>query len=124
MDTRSSVEALSALAHEGRLEIYRLLVKVGPSGLTVGDIGKKLDMPGATLSFHLSQLKHAGLVKARRDGRQLIQTADFDQMNDLVAYLTENCCGGVPCGPVCKPTQKAQPKAIKVKRLKLRAANG
>jgi DNA-binding transcriptional ArsR family regulator len=123
MDTKASVAALAALAHAARLEIYRLLVKAGPTGLTVGEIGKKLDMPGATLSFHLSQLKHAGLVRAQRDGRRLIQTADFVRMNDLVAYLTENCCGGVPCGPVCGPA-KAQPKVKKTTRMKLRTANG
>lgn len=112
MDSISSVAALSALAHEARLEIYRMLVKAGPSGLTVGAIGDKLGMPGATLSFHLSLLKHAGLVKARRDGRRLIQTADFGRMNGLIAYLTENCCGGQPCAPVCKPVK---PKSTKLK---------
>jgi ArsR family transcriptional regulator len=116
MESFAAVAALSALAHKGRLEIYRLLVATGPDGLTVGDIAAKLGMPGATLSFHLSQLKHAGLVAARRDGRQLIQTADFACMNGLVAYLTENCCGGQSCAPVCKPGQ------TKSKRLK--AANG
>jgi DNA-binding transcriptional ArsR family regulator len=119
MESEPHIAALSALAHEARLEIYRRLVQAGPAGLTVGEIGKKLDIPGATLSFHLSQLKHAGLVKARRDGRQLIQTADFDRMNGLVAYLTENCCGGQPCGPVCKPTRKP----VKSTNLK-KAANG
>jgi ArsR family transcriptional regulator len=124
METMSYVAALSALAHEARLEIYRLLVKAGPSGLTVGEIGGKLDMPGATLSFHLSQLKHAGLVAARRDGRQLIQTADFDRMNGLIAYLTENCCGGAPCAPVCTPAPKVVNKSAKSRQPKVRAANG
>ncbi len=117
------VMALSALAHEARLEIFRLLVKAGPSGLTVGEIGTKLEIPGATLSFHLAQLHHAGLVSARREGRQLIQTADFDRMNGLVAYLTENCCGGEPCPPVCKPAQKAVSKNAKSKRPKLKVAH-
>ena len=96
-----AVDALSALAHDGRLAIYRLLMQAGPQGLTVGRIAKKLDMPGATLSFHLSVLKHAGLVRAERRGRELIQTTDFARMNDLVAYLTENCCGGdaTACAP-------------------------
>ena len=108
----TAVTALSALAHEGRLAIYRLLVEAGPEGVTVGDIGQRLGMPGATLSFHLAQLKHAGLAAARRDGRQLIQTADFSRMNDLVGYLTENCCGGNPaaCKPVCKPKVPARRK--------------
>lgn len=116
MDSTSSVIALAALAHEARLEIYRFLVKAGPSGLTVGTIGEKLGMPGATLSFHLSLLKHAGLVKARRDGRRLIQTADFDRMKGLIAYLTENCCRGQSCVPVCKPA--------KTKPIKSKAARG
>src|ERR1700754_5111800 len=97
MEIFDAVASLSALAHEGRLAIYRLLVAAGPKGLTVGRIAAKVDMPGATLSFHLSQLKHAGLVVARRNGRELIQTADFDRMNNLVSYLTENCCGGQSC---------------------------
>lgn len=95
---------MAALAHTGRLAIYRLLVEAGPQGRTVGDIAAELDMPGATLSFHLSQLKHANLVRVRRDGRQLIQTADFERMNALIGYLTENCCGGqVACAPACAP---------------------
>ena len=105
MESFEAAAALGALAHEGRLDIYRLLVQAGPAGLTVGDIGAKLKIPGATLSFHLSQLQHAGLVAARRDGRQLIQTADFTQMNSLVAYLTENCCGGSSCAPACAPSK-------------------
>lgn len=114
MESFAAVAALAALAHEGRLEIYRLLVAAGPDGLTVGEIGAKLAMPGATLSFHLAQLKHAGLAAARRDGRRLIQTADFDRMNRLVGYLTENCCGGAACAPVCKPAVKtAKPKRLK-----------
>jgi ArsR family transcriptional regulator, arsenate/arsenite/antimonite-responsive transcriptional repressor len=110
METYAAAAALSALAHEGRLEIFRLLVQAGPRGVVVGDIASKLDMPNATLSFHLSQLKHAGLVHARRDGRQLIQNADFARMNELVAYLTENCCGGAACAPVCKPSPKKRRK--------------
>ena len=107
MEIYTAVAALSALAHEGRLAIYRLLVEAGPAGLTVGAIGKKLAMPGATLSFHLAQLQHAGLVSARRDGRSLIQTADFERMTEVLGYLTENCCGGNPgaCLPAAKPGQ-------------------
>lgn len=76
--------------------------------MTVGHIAEKLEMPGATLSFHLSQLHHAGLVTAQRTGRQLIQTVDFSRMNGLVGYLTENCCGGdmSACAPVVKNTKK------------------
>lgn len=117
MESQSAVAALSALAHEARLSIYRLLVEAGPDGLVVGHIGEKLSLPGATLSFHLSQLQHAGLVTTRREGRHLIQVADFEKMNSLIGYLTENCCGGaVSCAPACAPAP------VKAKRRK--AANG
>lgn len=111
-----AVSALAALAHEGRLEIFRLLVQAGPSGLVVGEIAAKLDLPGATLSFHLSQLKHAGLVNARREGRQLVQTADFDRVTGLIGYLTENCCGGQSCAPVCRTP------VVKISKPKKRSA--
>ncbi len=120
MEIKNAVSALSALAHEGRLTIFRMLVEAGPGGLTVGEIGHKLDMPGATLSFHLSQLKHAGLVIAHREGVRLIQTAHFQNMNNLVGYLTENCCGGdlSACAPgvVCAPPPKKE--FVKTKRRK------
>ena len=106
MEIFTAVAAFAALAHESRLEIYRLLVEAGPQGLVVGDLAAKLNLPGATLSFHLSQLKHAGLVQARRDGRKLVQTADFERMNALMGYLTENCCGGQSCAP--KPAGKGK----------------
>lgn len=115
MESILAVAALAALAHEGRLAIYRLLVEAGPDGMSVSGIGAKLDMPGATLSFHLNQLKHAGLVRVRRDGRQLIQTADFTRMNALLAYLTENCCGGHSCAPVCKPVPSKTAKPARRK---------
>ncbi|MGE4063154.1 MAG: ArsR/SmtB family transcription factor [Rhodospirillaceae bacterium] len=110
MESITAVVALSALAHEGRLAIYRLLVEAGPEGLVVGDIAAKLDMPGATLSFHLSQLQHAGLVRARREGRQLIQTADYERMNTLIGYLTENCCRGRNCAPA--PSKSARKRKV------------
>ena len=117
MESLAIVAGLSALAHEGRLGIFRLLVRAGPKGMVVGEIAAEFGMPGATLSFHLNQLQHAGLVHARREGRQLIQTADFERMNSLVSYLTENCCGGMPCGPVCTPRAEGPTK----KRAKRRA---
>lgn len=114
MESKDVVDALSALAHEGRLQIFRLLVTAGPAGLTVGEVAKKLKMPGATLSFHLTQLKHAGLVLARRDGRQLIQTADFECMKDLIGYLSENCCGdGGVCAPICGPMARPAKRRLK-----------
>jgi ArsR family transcriptional regulator, arsenate/arsenite/antimonite-responsive transcriptional repressor len=93
------IEALSALAQETRLKVYRLLVEAGPEGLPAGRIGEKLDLPPATLSFHLAHLTRAGLTKSRQDGRFVIYSADFENMNALVGYLTENCCGGRACGP-------------------------
>ena len=94
MEREGTIAALAALAQETRLDIFRLLVQAGSEGRAVGQIGEKLGLPSATLSFHLSQLKHAGLVTFRREGRSLIYTANFAAMNGLMVYLTENCCGG------------------------------
>jgi len=99
-----AVEALGALAQGTRLAIFRLLVEAGPKGLAAGRIGEKLDLPPATLSFHLSQLARTGLAKGRQEGRFVIYKADFEAMTDLVAYLTENCCGGAYCGPAVSQT--------------------
>ncbi|MBB1498129.1 helix-turn-helix transcriptional regulator [Paracoccus sp. MC1862] len=94
MEKTDVIAALAALAQQTRLDIFRLLVQVGSEGRAVGRIGEMLNLPSATLSFHLTQLKHAGLVTYRREGRSLIYTANFAAMNGLMAYLTENCCGG------------------------------
>ena len=96
----TAVEALAALAQESRLRIYRLLVEAGPEGLSAGRIGGELDLPPATLSFHLAQLVRAGLAQSKQDGRFVIYSADFQNMTALVGYLTENCCGGRSCEPV------------------------
>jgi DNA-binding transcriptional ArsR family regulator len=93
------IDALSALAQATRLAVYRLLVEGGPEGLPAGAIGEKLDLPPATLSFHLAHLARAGLLRSRQDGRFIIYSADFQNMNRLVGYLTENCCGGASCAP-------------------------
>ena len=93
------VDALSALAHDTRLKIFRLLVEAGPEGLAAGSIGETLDLPPATLSFHLSHLARAGLARSRQEGRFVIYSADFESMNELVGFLTENCCGGRSCAP-------------------------
>jgi ArsR family transcriptional regulator len=104
MESKDAIAALSALAQEARLAVFRLLVEAGPQGLPVGHIGERLRLAPATLSFHLAQLKHAGLVTCRRDGRQLFHAAEFGQMNNLVSYLTENCCGSSQnCTPNCLP---------------------
>lgn len=94
-----TLDALAALAHETRLKAFRLLVAAGPEGLPAGAIGEKLDLPPATLSFHLAHLARAGVVRSRQEGRFVIYSADFDSMNELVGFLTENCCGGRSCAP-------------------------
>jgi ArsR family transcriptional regulator, arsenate/arsenite/antimonite-responsive transcriptional repressor len=108
MERDAVVNALAGLAQETRLEVYRALVQAGPGGLAAGEIAAALDLPAATLSFHLKTLRHAGLVTFRRSGRSLVYSADFDTMNGLLGYLTENCCGGKPesCGGavVCSPS--------------------
>lgn len=97
----TAIAALAALAQETRLDVFRLLVRTGAPGLPAGAIAERLSLPSATLSFHLSQLKHAGLVTARREGRSLIYAAEYAAMNGLLAFLTENCCQGDPaaCAP-------------------------
>jgi ArsR family transcriptional regulator len=102
MEMTQVVDALAALAQEKRLAAYRLLVEAGPEGLPAGRIGEVLDLPGATLSFHLAHLSRAGLVKSRQEGRYVIYSADFQNMNQLVGFLTENCCGGGSCAPTTK----------------------
>ena len=102
METTKAVQALSALAQDSRLAIFRLLVQAGPAGMAAGSIGEKLDLPPATLSFHLAGLTRAGLAKNRQDGRFVIYSADFENMNLLVGFLTENCCGGRACAPAAR----------------------
>ena len=97
-----AVDALAALAQETRLSVYRLLVEAGNDGLSAGRIGEELELPPATLSFHLAHLARTGLVRSRQEGRFVIYSADFDNMNQLVGYLTENCCGGRSCAPTVK----------------------
>jgi DNA-binding transcriptional ArsR family regulator len=105
MKTSEAVGALSALAQETRLAIYRLLVEAGPSGLAAGAIAERLDVAPSSLSFHLAQLAHARLINQRRMSRSLIYAADFSAMNGLIAYLTENCCGGEACAPARQPAK-------------------
>lgn len=105
METSDAVAALSALAQDNRLEVFRLLVQAGRDGLAAGDIAERLRISPPTLSFHLAHLRQAGLISQRRDGRSLIYSADYDGMNALMAFLTENCCAGTAsCNvPVCDP---------------------
>jgi DNA-binding transcriptional ArsR family regulator len=98
------VKALSALAQPTRLAIYRLLVVRGPEGVAAGEVATKLKVAPATLSFHFKALSHAGLIESRQDGRFIYYTANFATMNGMVAYLTENCCGGDTAA--CQPKTK------------------
>jgi DNA-binding transcriptional ArsR family regulator len=114
MEKPDAIAALAALAQASRLDIFRLLVQTGPAGLPAGQIAEKLNLPSATLSFHLNQLKHAGLVTYRRESRSLIYAAEYPAMNALLAYLTENCCQGDPesCGAIpCNTAAPTQPAA-------------
>lgn len=101
MDTRTAVPALAALAQASRLSIFRCLVELGPEGACPGDIAEKLELPAATLSFHLKALQHAGLIDAVRSGRNIRYRADFAAMRELLDFLSQNCCGGDPskCAP-------------------------
>jgi ArsR family transcriptional regulator, arsenate/arsenite/antimonite-responsive transcriptional repressor len=103
MDQKHAIAALGALAQETRLALFRLLVTGGPAGLPAGVIAEKLGVMPSSLSFHLQQLVHAGLITQRRLSRQLIYSAEYGTMNELMAYLTENCCGRGACVPVCYP---------------------
>lgn len=94
MEKAHAIAALAALAQDSRLDIFRLLVQAGEDGMAAGRIGERLGLPSATLSFHLNQLRQAGLVTFRREGRSLIYAAEYAAMNSLLAYLTENCCRG------------------------------
>jgi ArsR family transcriptional regulator, arsenate/arsenite/antimonite-responsive transcriptional repressor len=115
--TPAAISAFGALAHEHRLAIYRLLVERGPEGLSAGIIGERVGLLPSSLTFHLQNLQRAGLIKQQRVSRQLIYSADFDAMNELIGYLTENCCGQgsdacttacKPEGPVVKPKTKSR----------------
>ena len=108
MNAEQVVQALAALAHEHRLRTYRLLVEAGPDGLNAGAIAEHLDMAPSSLTFHVQNLHRAGLITQRRDSRQLIYAVDFEAMNALVGFLTENCCGtGANCEP-CSPTRRGK----------------
>jgi len=105
METTSAVGALSALAHEGRLEIFRLLIRAGADGLAAGKIAQLTGVLPNTLSANLNVLNHAGLIAARRDGRSIIYTAKYAAMRELIGFLLEDCCGGAP--EICEPIAEA-----------------
>lgn len=103
MDSPKVVNALSALAQEHRLALFRMLVQAGEQGMPAGAIADALDIPNSSLSFHLAALTKAGLIRQHRQSRSLIYSADYAAMNDLVGYLMENCCGGAECSTsVCE----------------------
>lgn len=111
METKDIIAALAALAQESRLSTFRLLVQTGPQGLAASKIAEHLDVAPSSLSFHLKELSHAGLVSSRQEGRFVIYSANFEKMNDVLAYLTDNCCGGASCTPAsatsCRPGKAA-----------------
>jgi ArsR family transcriptional regulator len=100
METKAALLALAALAQESRLAVFRLLVQAGPQGRAATKIGEELGIPASSLSFHLKELSHAGLVQSRQAGRFVIYSANITTMNQMLGFLTENCCGGNPCTPV------------------------
>ena len=105
-----AVKALAALAHDTRLAIYRMLVQQGPAGLSAGTIAERLDLLRATLSFHLKELANAGMVDSRHDGRFVFYSANYEQMNGLLGYLTENCCQRESCVTECLLTPQFRRK--------------
>ena len=108
MEKTDAVTALGALAQDNRLDVFRLLVQAGPEGMPAGAVAEALNLAPNTLTFHFDRLRTAGLVTVRREGRSMIYAARYETMNDLLGFLTENCCGGVSCAPAvaCKPARK------------------
>src|SRR6202035_5011775 len=105
MEKTDVVVALAALAQDNRLDVYRLLVQAGPEGMPAGAVATALDLAPNTLTFHFDRLRTAGLVTVRREGRSMIYAAQFEKMNSLLGFLTENCCGGAQCKPARKRTK-------------------
>ena len=108
MEKTDAVAALAALAQDNRLDVFRLLVQAGPEGMPAGAVAAALELPPNTLTFHFDRLRMAGLVSVRREGRSMIYAAQFEKMNTLLSFLTENCCAGASCaGAVqCKPVRR------------------
>jgi ArsR family transcriptional regulator len=107
VESNKAIAALAALAQESRLAVFRLLVTCGPGGMAASKIGEQLGIPASSLSFHLKELSHAGLIQSRQEGRFVIYAASFDTMNALIGFLTESCCGGNPCTPVLNTSCQA-----------------
>jgi len=128
MESTDAIRALGALAQDTRLGVFRLLVQQGPSGMAAGEVAEHLAIAPATLSFHLKELSHAGLVKSRQEGRFIFYAANFTAMNGLLAYLTENCCvadcgPGASCAPraACAPADPKRATAARRKPLRSKA---
>jgi len=115
MKSEAAVAALAALAQDSRLKIFRLLVQAGPDGVNAGRIGQELGVPPATLSFHLKELFHAGLIKSTQEGKFVIYRAQFDRMNELIGFLVEHCCEGHPedCGLTAAECDLVRAKSAK-----------
>ena len=111
MEKAQALRALAGLAQESRLDIFRLLVEKGPEGMAAGVIAERLALPNATLSFHLKELSHAGLVQGRQEGRFIFYSASFATVNGLVDYLTKNCCRDASCVVACVPSSQRKRKA-------------
>ena len=109
MDADPVIRALGALAQEHRLAAFRLLVQAGPEGMAAGAIAEAVGVVPSSMSFHLAQLAHAGLISQRRQSRSIIYAADYAAMTALMGYLTENCCGGAPCTPAATCTPALTP---------------
>jgi DNA-binding transcriptional ArsR family regulator len=109
MEINQAVAALSALAHEGRLAVFRMLVQAGPQGVAAGEIARRLGSPQSTLSANLNLLSHAGLIEARREGRSILYSAQYAPMAALLGYLMEDCCQGSPaiCSPLAEIVNRA-----------------
>ena len=110
MEKSTAVAALSALAQDNRLDVFRLLVEAGPDGMPAGEVASALGLAPNTLSFHFDRLRVAGLVTVRREGRSMIYAARFETMNALVGFLTENCCGGITACAPKSASRKAKAK--------------
>ena len=106
MESTAAVRALGALAQDSRLAVFRLLVQAGPDGMAASDIAERVGIPANTLSFHLKTLSHADLVHARQEGRFIYYSTNYEQMNALLGFLTENCCGGQSCVPAAVSNRK------------------
>jgi ArsR family transcriptional regulator len=111
VETNKALSALAALAQESRLAVFRLLVKAGPAGMAASRIAEELALPASSLSFHLKELTRADLIVPEQDGRFIIYAANFQTMNFLLGFLTENCCNGMPCMPNPLQTCSAEASA-------------